>query len=151
VTKLVNKYPLVVLHSRRFAGDRYLKSTYSFKHETVNEEKHRNDVQLQFDNGRGEKTFEINMFVGQANRVLDLGAVEFTKDPDPNKLSSKEVQSWRKDGCKAIQGHTYLERVDDPMGNEFFVIFQVIDVDKDSNYMAFVWRRLPGGNLIKNP
>ena len=33
--KMADKYPLVLLHSRRFAGGGYLKSAYSFKYETV--------------------------------------------------------------------------------------------------------------------
>lgn len=148
--KLAEKYPLVVLHSRRFAGGGYLKSAYSFKYETTQEEKHGNDVDVLFDNGAGEKTFQINMFVGQKNRVLDLGAVDFAKDPDPNKLGTKEMNAWQKDSCKAVHGHMYLEKVEDDRRNEFFVVFQIVAVDKDSNYMAFFWRRLPGGKITKD-
>jgi len=148
--KIVDKYPLVILHSRRFAGGGYHKSAYSFKHETTDEDKHSNDVQLLFDNGQGEKTFEVNMLVGQQNLVVDLGDVDLTKDPDPNKLTDQEMKTWRKNACPAVEGHTYLEKVQDDRKNKFFVMFRIVAVDKDSNYMAFVWRRLPGGTLTKD-
>lgn len=50
---------------------------------------------------------------------------------------------------KAVVGRVYLERIHDDLGNNFYVLFQVIAVDKDSRYMAFVWRRLPGGKIVK--
>ncbi len=58
---LVAKYPLVILHSRRYTGGGYLKCAYSFTNETVDQEKHGNYVELLFDNGRRESTFDINM------------------------------------------------------------------------------------------
>jgi tetratricopeptide (TPR) repeat protein len=149
-TKIVADFPLVVLHSRRFAGGGYLKSAYSFKYETVDEEKHGNDVHLLFDNGTAEKTFQVNMVVGQQNLVTDLGDVQFTRNPDPNKLTDKEMKTWEKEMCRAVEGHTYLEKVEDNRGNRFFVVFQILAVDKDSNYLAFVWRRLPGGKIKKD-
>jgi hypothetical protein len=148
--KLVAKYPLVVLHSRRFAPGTYLKSAYSFKYETTDEEKHGNDVQILFDNGNGEKTFEINMTTDQKSLVFDIRTADFTKEPDPNKLEIDAKQSWQKGNVKATEGHTYLEKVEDGRGNRFYVLFHVLAVDKDSNYIAFVWRRLPGGTIKKD-
>lgn len=148
--KLIAEYPLVVLHSRRFAGGSYLKSAYSFKYQSVEENKHRNDVQLLFDNGPGEKTFQVNMVVGQKNLIRDLGSIDFAKEPDPNQFAAKEEKSWQKDSCKAIEGHTYLEKVEDDRENKFFVVFQILAVDNDSNFLAFVWRRLPGGKITKD-
>ena len=49
----------------------------------------------------------------------------------------------------AVEGKVYLERVRDTEGNNFYVLFQVIAVDKDSRYMAFLWRKLPGGKVVK--
>jgi hypothetical protein len=51
--------------------------------------------------------------------------------------------------CKVVEGHVYLERVRDDSGNKFYVVLKVIATDKDSRYMAFVWRRLPGGKVVK--
>ena len=150
LTKLADKYSLVLLHSRRFAGGGYLKSAYSFKYETVEVDKHGNDVQMLFDNGADEKNFEVNMLVGQQNLVHDLGDFEFTKDPDPNRLTDKEMKTWQKDSCKAVENHTYLEKVEDNRRNKFFVMFRIVALDKDSNFMAFVWRRLPGGMITKD-
>ncbi len=49
----------------------------------------------------------------------------------------------------AIAGHVYLEHVRDELSNDFFVLFQVIDVDPQSRYVAFIWRKLPGGKRVK--
>jgi hypothetical protein len=43
----------------------------------------------------------------------------------------------------------YLERVRDDRGNNFYVLFQIVAVDKESRYMAFLWRKLPGGKIVK--
>jgi hypothetical protein len=90
------------------------------------------------------------MLVGQQNLVIDVGDFEFTKDPDPNKLTDKEMKTWQEDSCKAVENHTYLEKVEDNRKNKFFVMFRIIAVDKDSNFIAFVWRRLPGGMITKD-
>jgi hypothetical protein len=148
---LTAKYPLVLLHSRRFAGDRYLFSTYSFLYETGEEGKHFNDVQLQFDNGSGKNTFNLNCVVGQEDRVADLGEVDFTKDPSPVNIGTDGKSRWTAKECKAAEGHVYLEEIKDSNGNHFFVVFQVIATDKDSRFVAFVWRKLPGGTVVKRP
>src|SRR5438094_10534280 len=45
--KLALKYPLVLLHSRfLYPGGGYKESAFSFDHETSDEKKHRNSVQL---------------------------------------------------------------------------------------------------------
>jgi hypothetical protein len=148
---LTNKYPLVLLHTRRFAGGGYLQSAFSFIHESAEEDKHRSDVQLLFDNGRAENTFTLNCLVGQENRIADLGKVDFTKDPDPTKVGTDRKSQWSSEGCKAVDGHVYLERIKDDRGNGFFVLFQVVGTDKDSRFVAFVWRKLPGGKVVKRP
>jgi tetratricopeptide (TPR) repeat protein len=145
---LVSKYPLVVLHSRRYAGGGYLRSAFSFLYETADEATHRNDVQLLFDNGQRNRLFDINMVTNQRNRVADLGRADFGRDPDPRRVDKK---AWHSDQVKAFEGHVYLEHVRDTNGNDFFVVFQVLAVDKDSRYVAFVWRRLPGGKTVLRP
>jgi hypothetical protein len=147
--KLVAQYPLVRLHTRRYAGGGYLKSAYSFNHETNEEGKHRNDVQLLFDNGTHQNTFEVNMVVGQEDRVTDLGNVEFEIEADPNQKVEKGKNRWLSGNCKAVEGHVYLEKIEDDQGNQFSVVFKIVALDKDGQYMAFVWRRLPGGKVVK--
>jgi hypothetical protein len=141
---LTAKYPLVLLHSRRFAGGGYLQSAYSFIYETADEKKHFNDVQLLFDNGRGDRTFQVNMLGGQRNTVADLGAVDFEAD-------SLKMPRSKDAGTEAtaINNHVYLEKVEDSQGNSFLVVFQVIAVDPANQYMAFIWRRLPGGKIVR--
>jgi hypothetical protein len=148
---LAAKYPLVLLHSRRYAGGGYFKSAYSFTEETREETKQGRSVQLLFDNGPGDNTFNINMTLGQHNLVVDLGAVDFTKDPDPKKVDPDSDNFWVPDRCKVVEGHVYLERVRDDEGNKFYVLLKAIAADKDSRYMAFIWRRLPGGKVVKRP
>jgi hypothetical protein len=148
---ITSKYPLVLLHTRRFAGGGYLQSVFSFIHETTEESKHRNNVQLQFDNGRRDNTFTLNCVVGQENTIADLGKVDFTKDPDPTKVETNRESKWVSKDCKAIDGHVYLERIKDDRGNDFYVLFQVVATDKDSRFVAFVWRKLPGGTVVKGP
>jgi tetratricopeptide (TPR) repeat protein len=143
--KLVAKHPLLLLHSRRYAAGNYLQSAYSFLHETTQESKHRNDVQILFDNGLRDGKFYVNMVTNQLNRVADLGAVDFEIDPDVAKVAA----TWRGFDCQAVEGHVYLENVKDDRGNDFYVLFQAIAVEKDSKYFAFVWRRLPGGKTVK--
>ena len=146
---LAAKYPLVVLHSRHFycQGD-YKKSAYSFIYETADKAKHGSDVQILFHNGGKPNTFQFNMVVGQQNLVVDLGKVDFAKDPDPSKISIDHpgVASGQ---ANAFEGHVYLERVRDDRGNSFYVLFQIVAVDKESRFMAFVWRKLPGGSVVK--
>jgi tetratricopeptide (TPR) repeat protein len=152
LTALVAKYPFVILHARRFAVGGYFKCAYSFIYDTSDESKHFNDVQIQFDNsGSGGNTFSINQLSGQRNLAVDLGEVDFTKDPDPKKVDPDSDNFWAADECKVVEGHVYLDRVRDERGNKFYVLLKVIAADKDSRYMAFVWRRLPGGKVVKRP
>jgi tetratricopeptide (TPR) repeat protein len=127
---LTEKYPLVILHSRRYASGGYGHSAYSFVYETADEARHKNDVQLLFDNGNRSCTFELNMMVGQQNLVVDLGRVDFTRDPDPRKLDPDSDTFWVPDGCKAVEGHVYLERIRDSRGNKFYILFQCLAVEK---------------------
>lgn len=145
-TALLDKHPLVLLHSRQHfcSGGNYRNSAYSFNCATSDERRHGNDVQLLFHNGGQPGTFEVNMLVSQQNLVADLGAVDFGDDPDPK---DADGELWMVSG-KAIPGHVYLLKVRDDRGNHFHVIFKVVAVDPGSNYMAFVWRMLSGGKVV---
>jgi hypothetical protein len=147
--KLAAKYPLVLLHSRAlYAGGGYKFSCYSFISESNDEKVHGSDVQLQFDNGGNQRTFQWNMTVGQQNLVVDLGKTDFEKDPDPAKISIDDLRVMTTD-TTAIPGHVYLERIRDNRGNNFYVVFLVVAVDPASRYMAFFWRKLPGGRVAR--
>jgi hypothetical protein len=149
VRGLAEKYPLVFLHSRRlviFGG--YNRCCYSFVYETSDPNKHYNDVQLLFDNGQGRQAFQINMVTNQKNTLTDLGVVDFAGDPNIEIRDSDIVDRTEH---KAVEGHVYLEKVEDTRGNQFSVLFKVIAVDKESRYVAFIWRRLPGGKVVRRP
>jgi hypothetical protein len=145
---LATKYPLVLLHSRRYApiSGYYGQSAYSFIYETANEDRHGNDVQILFDNGPGEGTFQTYMLTNQKNVAVDLGKVDFAIDPSQTRADREGPD---RGGHKAINGHVYLEKVEDTNGNRFFVLFKVVAVDEQSRYMALIWRRLPGGKIVR--
>jgi hypothetical protein len=143
---LTAKYPPVVLNSRRYADGNYMRSAYSFSHETSDPETHKNRVELEFDNGRGDNTFQTNMLVDQQNLVTDLGEVDFKDFALPKNIDLTDKNKWRSE-AKAVAGHVYLEKVRDSKGDDFFALFQVIATDKESRYVAFVWRRMPGGKV----
>src|SRR5262249_18618573 len=148
--KLASKHPLVVLHSRRYAGGGYLKSAFSFNYQTADETEHKNDVQLLFDNERvHQSNFQIHMVTNQHNEVIDLGTVDFDKDAEFKKLANQSKNPWSTYACKAVESHVYLEKVKDDNGNDYFVVFKIIALDSDSRYMAFLWYPLPGGKQIE--
>jgi hypothetical protein len=146
---LAAKYPLVVLHSRAlYAGGDYKGSAYSFTHQSANPAKHKNDVQLLFHNGGEPRTFQVNQLVGQQNLVVDLGMADFEQTPDPAMISI-DGAGVLSAGGEAVDGRVYLERIRDGRGNNFYVLFRVVAVDPASRYMAFVWRKLPGGKAVR--
>ncbi len=150
--RLADKYPLVVLHSAKYypnARGRHARSAFSFNHETSDPEQHGHDVQLAF--GRGApRAFDINMQLGQQNLVATLGKVSFEKDPDPTRIYIDNLDVLTTE-ILAVEGHVYLERMRDVRGNDFYVVFQVVAVDPDSRYIAFLWRKIPGGKASKKP
>lgn len=144
---LTTKYPLVLLHSRTLTGGWHGKSAFSFNCETADPEKHANDVQLSFGNGRADR-LDVNIVNGQRNLIVDLGAVDFEKDVDPRKIDITANDTWLTGNATSVQGHVYLERIQDARGNNFFVLFKVLGLDAGCKYMAFTWRRLPGGKVV---
>jgi RNA polymerase sigma factor (sigma-70 family) len=149
LTALAAKHPLVVLHSReKYTRGDYKQSCYSFIYETADPAKHGNEVELQFDNGGPPNRFNLNMSTHQQNLVVDLGKVDFAKDPDPATISINHEGVFSA-SAKAVEGHVYMERIRDDQGNNFYVLFQVVAVDKESRYVGFLWRKLPGGKVVK--
>lgn len=146
---LAAKSRLVVLHSRRiFAKGDYLHSAYNFLFETSDPQKHGNYVHLLFHNSR-PNTFQFNRLNSDDNLLVHLGTADFAKDPDPRKISIDEPGVLGGDTAEATEGHLYLLRIRDDMAN-FYVLFQIVAVDKNSHYMAFLWRKLPGGKGAKD-
>jgi uncharacterized protein (TIGR03067 family) len=147
--KLAAEYPLVVLHSRYiYQRWGYERSSFSFNHETADAKVHRRDAQLMFSNGGVRNSFNINLVNGQHNIVVDLGLADFTQDPDPREISIDD-RRIQPQGGKAVLDHVYLQRVHDSAGNRFYVLFQVVGLDTErGRYMAFLWRRLPGGKVV---
>jgi hypothetical protein len=93
------------------------------------------------------------MTVNQHNLVADLGIRDLAENPDPKKvdIDGPGQNTWLPGHCKAIEGHVYLERIRDTNGNSFYVVFKVVAVDRNSRYMAFLWRKLPGGRVVRRP
>jgi hypothetical protein len=147
--RLAAKYPLALLHSRHlYAGGDYKRSAYSFIYGTGDDKQHSGNAQLLFHNGAHPNTLWFNLHVGDQHLVVDLGAVDFEKDPKPAAISI-DAPGVCTGHVKVFLGHVYLERVRDDRGNNFYVVFQVVAVDPRSRYVAFLWRRLPGGTLVR--
>ncbi len=144
---LAAKYPLVLLHSRAYARGDYDLSAFSFIYETSDPEKHGNNVQFLWGNGGMKSSFDTNMVVNQLNLVVDLGKADFEKNPQLDHITI-DHPGLTVDGV-AHEGHVYLERVRDTKGNNFYVLFQVVAIDHDGRYVAFLWRKLPGGKIVK--
>jgi hypothetical protein len=154
LTVLAVKYPLVLLHSRHYSkGGAYDRSAYSFIYRTSDQKKYHNDVQIGFEPSGTCPDFTLHNSLDRQNLVADLGQVDFTKDADPRQvdLDGAGQYTWLADYCAAVEGHVYLERVKNIDGTHFFVQFLVVAVDPDNRYMAFVWRRLPGGKVVEPP
>ncbi len=112
---LAAKYPLVILHSRRYGDDG---SLYSFIDETSRRERQKNGVQVLFDNGGYKGSFDVNTNVTQSNLAADLGDVDITNDPDPKAvdINGEGQHTWLPDQI-AVEGDVYLERVRGPGGH----------------------------------
>jgi len=153
--KTSQKYPFVLLRSRQFGkalfGGQYAHCAFSFARETADDAIHQNSVQIIFDNGPGRNWFSLNSNTGCQNLLADLGKVDFTKDPDVKKidLDGDGLNSWDPKNCQAAEGHVYVEKVRDEEGNNFYAMFQIVTLDKDGRFVAFIWRRLPGGKVVK--
>jgi hypothetical protein len=144
--KLAAKHKLALLHSRAQygKGGKYGMSAFSFLFETADDKAHGNIAQLIFDNGGGERKFAV---IGPWCLLVDLGEVEFDQDPDPKKISVTHA-GFIPLGAEAKEGHVYLERVRDQPGNNFYALVEVVSVDPGSRYVAFLWRKLPGGKVV---
>jgi hypothetical protein len=144
---LAAKHTVGVVLSARLHGRRNNYSAYSFTHRTNDGTMCKGEVQLCFDNGR-PKTVDVRGGLRDRFFIVDLGKADFTKGPDLKQITieDKRVQShWAEMTAK----HVYLERINDGCGNDFFVLFEVITLDADSRYLAFIWRKLPGGTTAK--
>jgi len=142
---LAAKYPLVILHSRaRYAEGGYRRSAYNFFLQTADENIHKNAVQIMFDNGDEGRAFNINMHGGSWNLIADLGAADFTKDPDLAHVNYMEFDTFGMLPIPACEGHVYLEHIRDHAKGDLHVLFQIVAMDPEGRYMAFLWRELPG-------
>jgi hypothetical protein len=143
--KLAAKHPVALLHSRsQYAkGGRLGMSAFSFLFETADDKAHGNFAEMIFNGGRKP----LIIASGRSCLIVDLGETDFEKDPDPKKISVTHP-GFSPSEAEAKEGHVFLERVRDELGNHFYALFEVILVDPDSRYVAFFWRKLPGGKIV---
>jgi hypothetical protein len=147
--KLVAKHPLVLLHSRSIYFDADPdKSSYSFIYKTNDGKKHGNWSQIAF--GAGSGRFSLRVCDERRDLLVDLGKTDFEKDADPKKINVTHPGLGPRER-DAEEGHVYLLRVRDDIGNNYYVMLKVVAVDKRAQYMAFVWRMLPGANVAFPP
>ena len=148
--RLLVKYPFVLLAEPTIDGMEAdaTYSNFSFVHETTNLKKYSDRAQLFFYGGDEERTFGIDR--GLKNFTVDLGKQDFDKNPDLEKISI-DHSGLSADGGVASEGHVYLQHVNTHRGSDFYVLFQVVAAEKNGQFMAFVWRKLPGGKIVKQP
>jgi hypothetical protein len=93
-------------------------------------------VSLEYGNGGG-RLFSVNMYGGQENEIIDLGATPHlpkTWDEATQLAIAKPID----DAILAIAGHLYAEHCCEPAKNiDQFVLFKVVAVDKDSVIIAW--------------
>ena len=120
---LAKEFPLVVLHTRRYAGGGYQRSAYSFSTESSNPEDHGNGVQFLFDNSNVDQqkmdvygnVILVNNVGNQSNHIVNLGKVDFKTDSDPKKVEPKRWwKRWSSEQVKAAEGEVYLEHCPTP-------------------------------------
>jgi hypothetical protein len=104
---------------------------------------------LLFDNG-SPKVLTLNTLNGHQNFAVDLGTADFEQELEPGRISIDGRRVFAAD-VPTVEGHVYLERVHDSRGNDFFALFQIIHVDPQGRYVAFLWRKLPGGSVVTSP
>jgi hypothetical protein len=137
VSVKLREHDLVVLASRRQYGD--ARSGWDFKGIGSFEQPF-----LMFHNGPLARPWAYA--TGSNNDhsyLLDLGKADFDKDPNLALLAINHPHLGYHMEMK--DGHVYLMQIRDNAGTHFYVVFQVLAADPKCRYLAFIWRRLPGG------
>jgi hypothetical protein len=149
---LAAKYPLVLLAEIPVEGNNAgpgdavpTKTQFSFVHETMDFRKLSDGPDLRF-LADEEKSLAIQRRL--RNFIVDLGKQDFEKNPDLEKITI-DHPGLSGYGGTARDGHLYLQHINTRRGSDFYVVFQIVAVEKDGQYMAFLWRKLPGGKVVK--
>jgi hypothetical protein len=145
---LAAKYPLVLLHSEKLYTDgRTLgRSAYSFIHESTDEKVFKEGAQMVFHDYLMPANFRC---FGRDVLVVRLEATDFEQKIEPAKIPINHPGILTHVfPIDVAEGETYLQRIRDEKGNNFYVVFQVVALDGQCRYMAFLWRTLPGGNHV---
>lgn len=110
----------------------YRGSEFSFRTNSQDIEKHQNYVDLIY-NGCG--TLHFNPVGQMANRVADLGEMEFADAP--KKIVGDE--DWHQISIEPQEGHVYTQIIN-AQGQKMLVQFRVDKVEQDS--LAISWRTI---------
>ncbi len=117
----------------------YLKSGYSFRYRSQNEQEHKNYVDLVYESG----VMRINNHSGLKNRIADLGEMDGLKDARNIKQSDA---NWSQEMLKPLAGHSYALEVTEAK-HKMMVVFHVAKVAEDK--LEFEWQ--PVGSIGRWP
>ncbi|HMP03694.1 MAG TPA: hypothetical protein PKC45_14450 [Gemmatales bacterium] len=142
---LTNRNRYYFIHARTMARTQdYSNCAFNFVVESMDQEVHKGNVHFVFQPGNDAKVAEVNVGPGSHNLIADLGPVDFNRDVDPRSIDVTREDGWRL-ATTITEGHVYLIRVFDDSGNRFFVMMKVFHMPENGEYLAFVFRLLPGG------
>lgn len=117
---------------------------FNFIQNTMEQQLHQGDVHFAYHVSGEPKTIDVNITPGSSNLIADLGPIDFDKNVDPRSIDITRPDGWYLT-AKAREGHVYLIRVFDERGSRFFVQLKIFHVEPNGDFIAFVYRILPGG------
>jgi len=116
---------------------------FNFILNTMDQEAHQGEVHFAYHASGEAKSLDINFGPGTNNLIADLGRIDFNQNVDPRSIDVTRADGWML-RAKAQEGHVYLIRVFDERGSRFFVQLKIFHVEPNGDYIAFVYRVLPG-------
>lgn len=116
---------------------------FNFMLNSMDQEVHKGDVHFAYHASGEAKSIDVNVGPGTNNLIADLGTIDYNQNVDPRSIDVTRPDGWLLT-AKAQEGHVYLIRVFDERGSRFFVQLMIFHVDPNGDYIAFVYRVLPG-------
>lgn len=143
--ELTNRNRYYFIHSKtHFRTPDFNNCGFNFIQNTMEQQLHQGEVHFAYHISGEPKIIDVNITPGSSNLIADLGPIDFEKNVDPRSIDVTRPDGWYLT-AKAREGHVYLIRIFDERGSRFFVQVKIFHVDPNGDYIAFVYRILPGG------
>lgn len=125
----------VTLETRK--QNEYGQSGYSFRYRTTEKSKHRNNVDVTFENG----VMRVNHHGGLQSRIADLGDVELA-----SAAKAPKNAKWETRNIRPVQGHTYVLQLQ----IDGYALQAAFKIDKlYDDELQFLW--IPGKRIFPVP